>query len=70
MVALAVTRYWHSTGDDAWMLARGAEMILDSARFWASRAEWDEAHQRYEFTDVIGPDEFHEGYPGVPPAGL
>jgi kojibiose phosphorylase len=60
MVAQAAIKYWRSSGDDAWMLDRGAEMILESARFWASRAEWKEDRGRYEFTDVIGPDEYHE----------
>jgi kojibiose phosphorylase len=60
MVARAALRYWHATGDDAWMIERGAEMIIESARFWASRAEWKEDRHRYEFTHVIGPDEYHE----------
>ncbi len=60
MVAQAAMKYWRSTGDDAWMLERGAELILESARFWASRAEWKEDRGRYEFTNVIGPDEYHE----------
>jgi beta-phosphoglucomutase len=60
MVAHAVMNYWQATGDDAFMLDRGAEMIIESARFWASRAEWNETARRFEFTDVIGPDEYHE----------
>ena len=35
-------------------------MLLDTACFWASRAEWKEAEQRYEICDVIGPDEYKE----------
>jgi beta-phosphoglucomutase len=60
MIALATDRYWRATGDDEWMVARGAALILESARFWASRAEWNEAQARYELRDVIGPDEYHE----------
>ena len=30
------------------------------ARFWASRAEWNKAAGRFEFHDVIGPDENHD----------
>ena len=60
MVAFAVINYWRSTGDDEWMAARGAEIVLDSARFWASRAEWREERGRYEITNVVGPDEYHE----------
>jgi kojibiose phosphorylase len=48
------------TGDDAWMAAKGAELILDTARFWAARAEWNAEAGRYEYRDVIGPDEYHD----------
>lgn len=59
-VAYAVMHYWRVTGDDDFMREYGAEMILDTARFWGSRAEWNETSQRYEITDVIGPDEYHD----------
>lgn len=59
-IAYAVHQYWRATGDDAWYIAKGAELILDTAKFWASRAEWNAADERYEYRDVIGPDEYHE----------
>lgn len=59
-IAYAVYQYWQATGDDAWFIARGAEIILDTAKFWAARAEWNEAAGCYEYSDVIGPDEYHE----------
>ncbi|HSL28686.1 MAG TPA: glycoside hydrolase family 65 protein [Anaerolineales bacterium] len=59
-VAYATYLYWKVTGEDAWFVEKGAELILDTAKFWASRAEWDEAEQRYEYNDVIGPDEYHD----------
>ena len=59
-VAYAVYQYWQVTGDDAWFIARGAELILDTAKFWASRAEWNAEAKRYEYNDVIGPDEYHD----------
>jgi len=59
-IAYAAWQYWHVTGDDAWFIEKGAELILDTAKFWASRAEWDEEHLRYEYNDVIGPDENHD----------
>jgi trehalose/maltose hydrolase-like predicted phosphorylase len=37
-VAYAVWQYWHATGDDDFFLHAGAEILLDTARFWASRA--------------------------------
>ncbi|MGD2178236.1 MAG: glycoside hydrolase family 65 protein [Anaerolineae bacterium] len=59
-VAYGVMQYWRVTGDDAFMRDHGAEIVLDTARFWGSRAEWNAARGRYEITDVIGPDEHHE----------
>lgn len=59
-IAYAAYQYWRVTGDDEWLIERGAELILDTARFFACRAEWNEAAGRYEFNDVIGPDEYHE----------
>ncbi len=59
-VAYAAHQYWRATGDDAWFIARGAEIILDTAKFYAARAEWNAEKQRYEYNDVIGPDEYHE----------
>ena len=59
-IAHAVMEYWRATGDDAFMSERGAELVIDTARFWASRAEWDAERERYRFRDVIGPDEYHD----------
>jgi trehalose/maltose hydrolase-like predicted phosphorylase len=58
-IAYAVWQYWHATGDDAFMLQAGAEMFLELAWFWASRAERGD-DGRYHIHKVIGPDEFHE----------
>lgn len=59
-VAYAAYLYWQVTGDDSWFIEKGAELILDTAKFWASRAEWADESKRYEFNDVIGPDEYHD----------
>lgn len=58
-VAYAVWQYWRATGDDAFLLEAGAEIIIETARFWASRA-MPEADGRRHIRAVIGPDEFHE----------
>jgi kojibiose phosphorylase len=59
-VAYSVHQYWTVTGDDAFMRDYGAEIVLDTARFWASRAEWNMQRGAYEINDVIGPDEYHD----------
>lgn len=58
-VAYAVWQYWLASGDDAFMAQAGAEILLETARFWASRATL-EGDCRYHIRDVIGPDEYHE----------
>ncbi|KQW84199.1 kojibiose phosphorylase [Brevundimonas sp. Root1279] len=58
-IAYAVWGYWRSTEDDDFLLAAGAEILLETARFWASRAE-PEADGRRHIRHVIGPDEYHE----------
>jgi kojibiose phosphorylase len=58
-IAYATWQYWHVTGDDDFMLQAGAELILEIARFWASRAVQGD-DKRYHIRKVIGTDEFHE----------
>jgi len=59
-IAYAIHTYWAWTGDDAFMRDSGAEIVLDTARFWASRVEYNAAVGRYELHRQIGPDEYHE----------
>ena len=59
-IAYAARHYWQVTGDDEFMRDYGAEIILDTAVFWGSRAEYNARRDRYEINDVIGPDENHE----------
>ena len=58
-IAYAVWQYWRATGDDEFFLEAGAEILLETARFWASRAV-AEADGRRHIRHVIGPDEYHE----------
>ena len=58
-IAYGIWQYWRATQDEGFFLEAGAEMLLEVARFWASRAERGE-DGRYHVQKVIGPDEFHE----------
>ncbi len=58
-VAYGIWNYWRATGDDRFLLDAGAEILIETARFWASRARREE-DGRYHIRGVIGPDEFHE----------
>jgi kojibiose phosphorylase len=59
-IAYAAHQYWQLTSDDAWFIEKGAELVLDTAKFWAVRAEWNADTGCYEYNDVIGPDEYHD----------
>jgi kojibiose phosphorylase len=59
-VAYGVHHYYRATDDVEFMLDCGLEMLLESARFWASRVTHNKRLRRYEIHHVIGPDEFHE----------
>ncbi|UCM87772.1 glycoside hydrolase family 65 protein [Streptomyces marincola] len=69
-VAYNVWRYGQATGDTGFTHAEGAELLLQIARFWASRAEFDPAYERYRIRGVVGPDEYHEAYPDASEPGL
>jgi trehalose/maltose hydrolase-like predicted phosphorylase len=59
-IAFANWQYWYVSGDDAYMREYGAEILLSTAQFWASRAQYSPEHHDYEINNVIGPDEWHE----------
>jgi trehalose/maltose hydrolase-like predicted phosphorylase len=69
-IAWNVWQYLQITDDREFLQFYGAELILEIARFWASLATFNHARGRYEIHGVMGPDEFHEGYPGAEPAGV
>jgi kojibiose phosphorylase len=58
-IAFAVHQYWQATGDNDFLLHAGAEILLETARFWASRVSLA-ADALFHIHDVIGPDEYHE----------
>jgi kojibiose phosphorylase len=67
-----VTPTWHKNfdgkvieihtmqGDTDFMCEAGLEMLLEAARFWASRVQLDKRRKKFVIHNVIGPDEFHE----------
>ncbi|SHO43399.1 glycoside hydrolase family 65 protein [Anaerocolumna xylanovorans] len=59
-VAYAVWQYYIISRDEDFMERYGYEIILDTAKFWTSRLEWDEEKGCYGIKDVIGPDEYKE----------
>jgi alpha,alpha-trehalase len=69
-VAHNLWHYYTATGDIEFLAAYGAEALLEIARFWASIASYDGARERYVITGVMGPDEYHDAYPGADEPGV
>ncbi|AMN45913.1 hypothetical protein ACG33_02060 [Steroidobacter denitrificans] len=69
-IAWNVWQYFQVTDDAEFLQFYGAELILEIARFWSSLACFNATRQRYEIHGVMGPDEFHEAYPGAQVPGL
>ncbi len=58
-ISYGIHHYFMATNDFDFMLKYGLEIILETARFWASRVEYNKRTKKYEILHVIGPDEFH-----------
>jgi len=58
-IVYAVWQYWQVSGDDRFFQDAGAEILLETARFWASRVQLEE-DGCYHIRQVMGPDEYHE----------
>ncbi len=69
-VAYNVWQYYQVTADDDFMYSYGSEILLEIARFFATLAKFNKTRQRYEIHHVIGPDEFHNGYPNFKEPGV
>ncbi|MCX6270297.1 MAG: beta-phosphoglucomutase family hydrolase [Bacteroidetes bacterium] len=69
-IACNVWQYFHITNDGEFLKDYGAELFLEICRFWASKTVWNEKSGRYDIPEVMGPDEFHEQYPGSAQGGL
>ena len=59
-IAYTMRQYYEITGDTTLLEEGGAEVILQCARFYLSRACAHLDTDAVDFADVIGPDEYHE----------
>ena len=59
-VVFGILSYYTATQDHEFFTQYGAEILFETARFWESRLEYNEREDRYELTELEGPDEFHE----------
>ncbi|MFW6150999.1 MAG: glycoside hydrolase family 65 protein [Chloroflexota bacterium] len=69
-IAYNIWFYYEVTADLSFLASYGAEMLIEIARFWASIAEYNRSLGRYEIKGVMGPDEYHDSYPGSQSPGL
>ena len=69
-IAYNVWQYYQVSGDINFLSFYGAEILVEIARFWASIAEYNHSLGRYEIKKVMGPDEFHDGYPDSKEPGI
>jgi beta-phosphoglucomutase family hydrolase len=69
-VAYNAWQYYQATGDTGWLARRGAELIIEVARAFTSMSVYNESADRFHIVDVMGPDEYHDGYPDAPGLGV
>ena len=65
-----IWQYLQNTHDTEFLSFYGGEIILEIARFWASVASYNPEIDRYEIFGVMGPDEYHDAYPGADKPGV
>lgn len=69
-IAYSVLQYFEATQDYTFLSDYGGEMLVEVARFFVSMTTYDAAADRYDIDGVMGPDEYHDGYPDTPGSGL
>ncbi|WP_234408689.1 glycoside hydrolase family 65 protein [Marinilabilia salmonicolor] len=69
-IAYNIYQYYEATRDIEFLMAYGAEMMFEIARFWSSIAVFNDKRGRFEIHGVVGPDEFHTEYPDYEKSGL
>ncbi len=69
-IAYDIWTYFYTTHDTEFMERYGLEMLIEICRFWADKAQYDQADGRYHINGVMGPNEFHEKYPDADEGGL
>jgi trehalose/maltose hydrolase-like predicted phosphorylase/beta-phosphoglucomutase-like phosphatase (HAD superfamily) len=69
-IAYNVWQHYIVTGSLSFLRFTGAELLIEIARFWSSIATYNRTTDRYEINGVMGPDEYHDGYPNSDEEGL
>ncbi len=69
-IAYNIWQYFQVSGDEDFISFYGAELFIKIVRFWTSKAEYNPQLDRYDIRGVMGPDEFHDKYPGAGKPGI
>jgi trehalose/maltose hydrolase-like predicted phosphorylase len=69
-IVASIWQYYQATGDADFLRFYGAEMILEIARAWSGLSTYNRSLDRFEIKGVMGPDEYHDGYPDRDQPGL
>jgi maltose phosphorylase len=57
-IAYAIYNYVRYTGDDAYLVDYGLEVLIAIVRFWSQRVNWSADKQQYVMLGVTGPNEY------------
>lgn len=57
-VSYGIWHYVKNTGDRTFLYSKGAEMLIQISRFYATRGQWGQRSGEYGYFGVMGPDEF------------
>ena len=57
-IAFAIFNYLRYTGDEAYLLDGGLEVLIAIARFWVQRVSWSEQRDAWVMLGVTGPNEY------------
>ena len=57
-VAHAIYNYTNYTGDEAYLLTKGIDVLTGISRFWADRVHFSKRKQKYMIHGVTGPNEY------------
>jgi trehalose/maltose hydrolase-like predicted phosphorylase/beta-phosphoglucomutase-like phosphatase (HAD superfamily) len=69
-IAYNVWQHYMVTRSLDFLRFTGFELLIEIARFWSSIATYNRTTDRYEIKGVMGPDEYHDGYPDSDEVGL
>ncbi len=62
-IAYEAWQHWQVSGDLEFISGPGLELMVEVTRFFAAYAGSADERDRYHIEGVMGPDEFHDGYP-------